>query len=119
MHRQDKIAAQIKKALSAIISRDMKDPRVSDNNVTVSRVEVSADVSVAKVYFSVMEADELRRDIMKALDQAKGFCRSELAKELKIRHVPVLEFKLDHSIERGMHIMGFLNEIERTGETHE
>jgi ribosome-binding factor A len=112
MHRREKMAAQIKKALSDIISHDLKDPRVA-GHVTISRVEVSADVSIAKIYFSILAEAEARQEIMQALNKAKGFFRSELARDMTIRHVPLLEFKLDYSIERGMRVMSLLNNLDR------
>jgi ribosome-binding factor A len=117
MHRQEKMAARIQKILADVISRDLKDPRVALSNVTVSRVEVSSDVSVARVYFSILEEEAKREEIMQALKKAKGFFRSELAKDLTIRYAPALEFKLDQSIERGMRIIGLLNDIGADLET--
>ena len=111
MHRQEKVEARIKKILSDVIKHQLKDPRV-DGNVTVSRVEVTNDISLAKIYFSILADEAARREIMQALDKAKGFLRTELAKDLKVRHTPALEFKLDTSVEQGMRIQHLLNEIK-------
>ena len=90
----------------------MKDPRVSAGAVSVSRVEASSDVSFARVYFSILGSDEERQDILRVLDKAKGFIRSQLAKRLQIRHVPELEFRIDTSIEIGVRMSALLDELQ-------
>jgi len=110
--RQERMAAEIKKILSMILFDTVKDPRIDSSAVTVNRVELSNDLSFARIYFSILAEDSCREDILNALLKAKGFIRTELGKYLKLRHIPELDFKLDKSIEQGFRIAALLNEIK-------
>ena len=107
--RAGRVGEQIKKELSQLIQMELKDPRIGF--VTVTGVEVSNDLSVAKVYLSVLGDDEAQDNALKALEKAKGFLRSELGKRIMLRHTPELVFKLDTSIEYGSRIERILNDI--------
>jgi ribosome-binding factor A len=96
--------------LSELI-RQMKDPRVA-GMVSVTRVQVTQDVSVARVFISVMGTEEQRRDTIRALEHASGFLRSKLGEELTIRHVPQLQFTLDRSVEQGDSVIALINQLD-------
>ena len=80
----------------------MKDPRLSPM-LTISGVEVSRDLSVAKVYYSLFDAEE-QKDTQTALVSASGFLRNQLARQMNTRSVPQLRFFFDDSAERGAHM---------------
>lgn len=109
--RNSRIGEQMKKELSQIIQFELKDPRVGF--VTVTGVEVTGDLQLAKVFVSVMGNDEQKRDTVAALEKAKGFLRSELGKRVQLRHIPDLQFKMDESIEYGNKIESLLNDIKK------
>src|SRR5262249_29599982 len=88
--RASRIADQIQRDLSELIRLQLKDPRVS--LVTVSSVEVSRDLSHAKVYVTSLASGHSAEEITAALQHAAGFLRSHLARRLKLRSVPQLEF---------------------------
>jgi ribosome-binding factor A len=69
--------------------------------VIITAVNVSRDLSVAKVYFTSLELDQDPADLHTALISAMGFLRSQLAKQLTVRQVPELRFKYDDSMQRG------------------
>lgn len=107
--RTGRVGEQIKKELSQLIQTEIKDPRIGF--ITVTGVDVTNDLSQAKVYLSVLGDDEQKADTLKGLEKASGFLRSELGKRIRLRHVPELIFKFDESIAYGSRIEKLLNEI--------
>ncbi|MHB8508485.1 MAG: 30S ribosome-binding factor RbfA [Candidatus Dormibacteria bacterium] len=114
-HRVEKVAAQLREELSAILAREVKDPRVQ--RVGVLGVEVSADLSFARVHVSTIGDDDERRGMMEALGHARGFIRHELAERLKsnFRRVPEIRFIDDRNTEYAVHISKMLEEILPAG----
>lgn len=118
--RQERMSVEIKRALSRIIREEIKDPRIDFTTVSLTRVDVANDCSFARVNFSVLGDNEKQEETIKALQKAKGFIRSELAREIQIRHAPELDFRLDKSIEHGIKISSLLEELkENQGIDHE
>lgn len=97
--RSHRVADFIQRELSGLIRTELKDPRLSPM-MTIASVEVSRDLSVAKIYFSVFDADE-REPTEQALGSAAGFLRKQLARRMNTRSVPQLRFYYDDSAERG------------------
>jgi ribosome-binding factor A len=95
-NRGFRVADQIQRDLTELISRELKDPRVG--MVTVQSVEVTPDYAHAKVYFSVLVGDT--NECEEALNQAAGFLRNGLFKKLMIHTVPTLHFVFDRTTER-------------------
>lgn len=108
-NRVGRVGEQIKKELSLLIQNEVKDPRIGF--VTVTGVEVTSDLSQAKVYISVFGDEEKKSDSLKGLEKAIGFLRTELGKRMRLRHTPELIFKVDESIEYGSRIEKLLGEI--------
>ena len=108
-HRKDRVAEEIRKELSEIIRDDMKDPRVK-GLVSVTHVELSRDISTASVYLSCLGGTEEQEETIKAFKQAAGYIRGELANRLRLRFMPELNFKADHSIRQGARIHELLNQ---------
>lgn len=108
--RTGRVSEQIKKEISILIQTELKDPRIGF--VTVTGVDLTNDLSQAKIYLSVFGDDEQKNNSLKALDKANGFLRSELGQRIKLRHVPELIFKIDESIEYGSRIEKLLTEID-------
>lgn len=112
-HRKEKINAQIQRELSLIIRQKTKDARLHNNTMSITGVKATPDLKVATVYISVMgDADE-KADVMAALDSAKGFLRSCLGRTMKTHMIPELHFKLDESVEYGMHIDQILKSLHQ------
>ena len=109
--RVSRVGEQIKKELSQILQMELKDPRVGF--VTVTGVEVTNDLSQARVYISVMGDDTQKEETLRALDKAQGFLRSELGRRIRLRQLPELLFKFDTAIEYGSRIEQLLQEINR------
>lgn len=109
-YRRERINDEMKKEL-AVILRDIKDPRVANNFVSVTSVDVTPDLKFAKIYFSAITGD--KKEIKKGLVSASGFVRKRLAETLNLRITPELTFEPDDSIEYGSHINSLLKKIER------
>ena len=98
--RAQRVADQIQRELSQLLRDEVKDPRVG--RVTITAVEVSADLSHAKVFFSHLAGQEHGGEAVQALQHTAGFLRSALSHRLGLYSVPQLHFAYDDSIESGM-----------------
>ncbi|WP_139489066.1 30S ribosome-binding factor RbfA [Brevibacillus dissolubilis] len=107
--RMSRVNEEIKKELSILLQREMKDPRIGF--VTVTGVEVTSDLQQAKVYISVFGDADKREGTLAGLTKAKGFLRTEIGRRIKLRHIPDLVFKLDESIDYGNKIETILRDI--------
>lgn len=101
----------IKRDLSEIIQKQMRDPRLA--LISVTDVDVARDFSVAKVFISVVGTPEEKAAALKALQGAAGFLRGHLGKLLELRNVPALAFRYDTGIERGARMYELLRNEER------
>jgi ribosome-binding factor A len=95
--RTSRIAAQMQRSLATLLRRGVKDPRVG--NVTITAVEVANDLSYARVHVLPFASAQSGEDLLAGLRSAAGYLRGELARELKLRHMPRLEFQLDVLLE--------------------
>lgn len=108
--RAHRVGEQIKKELSEVIMRELKDPRV--RFVTITGVEVTGDLQQAKIFITVLGNKEEKEATLKALVKATGFIRSEIGKRIRLRKTPELLFEFDDSIEYGNRIETLLRNIE-------
>jgi ribosome-binding factor A len=105
-----RINEDISRELSALL-RNIKDPRVNQGMISITAVETSNDLSVSKVYLSVLNLQS-RDDFMKGIKSASGHLRFELGRALSLRHTPELVFELDGSLAHGAKINAILSELE-------
>lgn len=110
--RQERMNIEIQRALARIIQEQIKDPRIDFTSVSIIRVEVSNDLSHARVYVSVLGDSKKQDETMQALQKAKGYIRTELAQKIQVKHAPELDFRLDRSIEHGIYIASLLDELK-------
>lgn len=117
-YRAGRLAEEIRKITGNMLLFELKDPRLKGKMVSVSGVDVSDDGSYATVYLSVLgksisdDADEKEKDdILKAMKSASGVIRREIGKNIKLRHVPELSFKIDNSIEYGRHMSKIIDSL--------
>lgn len=99
--RTERIGHVVRSVVAQAIQSRLADPRIPPIT-SVTRVEVSEDLALAKVYVSVMAPDAKRQLAVDALQHAAGLMRRMLAPELRIRKLPALVFKLDESVRRGL-----------------
>ncbi|HLZ08335.1 MAG TPA: 30S ribosome-binding factor RbfA [Chloroflexota bacterium] len=103
---------QTRADIAQLVSREMRDPRIA-GMVSITSVDLSPDLSHARVYVSVMGTDDQRRQTLRGLRAAAGFLRSQLAARMTTKRAPELQFALDESIERGDRVMSLIREVER------
>lgn len=110
--RTDRLNALLREEISELVSREMKDPRLT-GLVSITRVDVSPDLHHARVLVSILGEDENdERDVLKALHSAAPFLRRELTHRLTMRYIPELSFRRDDSIRRGAEVLALIQDIE-------
>ena len=109
-NRINRINDEIQKELSALF-RELKDPRVSQWMVSITRVDTTADLRYAKIYVSALDKGQ-EKEILKGLKSASGYLRRELGHTLQLRYTPELQFVGDDSIQHGAHILELLRQEE-------
>lgn len=117
-HRQGRLGEEIRRIISDLLLRELKDPRLSAM-ISITAVEVTSDGSYATVYLSVLgmnpqeeTAASQQQETLEALRNAKGFIRKEIGRQIKLRHVPDLIFKIDKSMEYGRHISKIIDSLD-------
>ena len=109
-NRIGRINEEIQKELSSLI-RNLKDPRVQNTMISITRVEATPDLRYAKVYVSFLQ-EERAADALKGLKSAGGYLRRELGSALKLRYTPELVWALDDSITYGAKMLKLINSLE-------
>ena len=109
-NRINRINEEIQKELSDRI-RNLKDPRVQDTMISITRVETTPDLRYAKVYASFLQEDKAA-DALKGLKSASGYLRRELSRALQLRYTPELMWALDDSITYGAKLLELINSFE-------
>lgn len=105
-----RINSEVLKELSRIISRDIKDPRISSMTSVVS-VEVAPDLKTCKAYISVLGSRKEQEDTLSGLMSAHGYIKRELARSINLRNTPDIRFIIDQSIEYGVNMSKKIDEI--------
>lgn len=109
-NRIGRINEEIQRELADLL-RGLKDPRVQDTMISITRVETTPDLRYAKVYTSFLEADRAK-DALKGLKSASGYLRRELGRALQLRYTPELQWVLDDSITYGAKMLELINSLE-------
>ncbi|MBI1728732.1 MAG: 30S ribosome-binding factor RbfA [Candidatus Rokubacteria bacterium] len=104
--RLERVNQLIKEEISAVLQRQVKDPRLGF--VTVTEVDTTADLKLSRVYVSVLGPEEQWAKSFKALESARGFVWNWLRKHLDLRVTPQLAFRPDRSMEHAAHIQSLL-----------
>jgi ribosome-binding factor A len=120
-HRPERVSERIHQEISVMFAREVSDPRLGNLNVT--KVQVSGDLRIAKIFVTPCEDADATREMMDALAHANAYIRHRLAESLDLRLAPEIRFQLDYSIEKGEHFLRVLDEVEqeerqRTGRTN-
>ena len=105
--RIDRVKEQITRELAELIRKGLKDPRVGF--ITINDVDVTRDYSHATVFYTVLSGD--KDASAEALEHARGFLRSELAKKITVFRVPELHFQYDESLERGVYLSSLIDQV--------
>lgn len=107
--RLGRIERQIFREITLIIREELKDPRIGF--VTITRIELSADLHSAKVYVSILGAPQEQEETLKVLMGAAGFIRSKLGERMRLRLLPEIIFKKDDSMEHADRVFRILKDL--------
>ena len=110
--RTERLGEQIRDEVALIVGRELKDPRIG-GFVTVTRVELASDLSLAKVFVSVLGEPKQAEDTLKGLRAGAGFVRRAIGQRLRIRQTPAIEFVLDKGLEHADRVGRLLDEVAR------
>jgi len=125
-YRPQRLGEEIRKIISDMLARgELKDPGFR-GFISVHAVEVTRDSSYATVYITVSTdlsadpaSDEEKRGVLDAFERSRGFIRTEVAKAIRIRHIPEILFRFDDSLEYGLKMDRILNELNIPAEEEE
>lgn len=109
-NRINRINEEIQKELAKQL-RSVKDPRVADRMISITRVETTPDLRYTKVYVSVLENDKIK-EVMAGLKSAGGYLRREVGHALQLRYAPEIVWAADDSITYGAHMLELINSLE-------
>ena len=109
-NRIERINAELKKQLAPIINEELSDPRIK-GMISIVKVDCDSDLSVCKVYLSVLGADGEEKQVVDAIQNGQGYIKNILKKRIILRSLPELRFYLDDSITYGIKISQILNDI--------
>ena len=107
--RHLRVAGELQRALNELLQNDVKDPRLA--GVTVSAVDLSGDLGVARVFFSTLQPDADPDPPLAALEKAAGFLRGRLGRSLRLRKVPELRFSHDESAGQGLALTHLIDAV--------
>ena len=108
--RADRVGDLIVELIAELLHKDIRDPRVQA--VTLTGAKVSKDLRHARVYFNLLGGQNDRREVLAGLKSATGFIRSKVAKQLRLRFVPALEFTYDETEDEAQRIDDLLKQVK-------
>jgi ribosome-binding factor A len=116
-HRLERFNSLLRAEISEILQRQIKDPRLG-GMVSITDVEVSADLHYAKVLVSTLGNTAEKAETLVALKSAAGFIRRELMDRIKARHIPDLDFRIDETIEKADRVLRLIDHINAEESSH-
>jgi ribosome-binding factor A len=108
--RADRVSGLIQESLSDLLKKSIHDPRLQ--MVTITKVKMSADLKLARIYFAIYGDNKKSEDAAKGFESAHGFIKRILARKLGLRYMPDLKFFYDDSLDYGSHIDQLLEKIK-------
>ncbi|MDJ0829322.1 MAG: 30S ribosome-binding factor RbfA [Desulfobacterales bacterium] len=115
--RADRVSGHLQKVLAEVLRKKISDPRLT--NVTITGVEMSRDLRIARIYYVTSGDNADKADVEKALKRAKGYVKRTLAKQLGLRYMPDLKFFYDNSFDYGSNIETLLASLKTdNGKNH-
>jgi ribosome-binding factor A len=109
--RPDRVAEQIRHDLGTLLTREVHDPGIGF--VTVTRVSVSPDLQLARVFYTSLGDEKARKETARALERATPFLRKEIGRRIRLRRTPELRFEFDRNVENQDRIERILIDLER------
>ena len=109
--RIQKVSSLLKKELSLILNHDLDEPIISDNFISISKIEISPDLYNCKIYISSAVEDEKKEKMVDSLNNLKSVIRHKLTQRVEMRRVPELTFKIDRALEKGLAVLKVLDKL--------
>ena len=113
--RQERVNGLLRELVAEIIARELKDPRLDLELISVTEAHVSPDLQHARLRVSVMGSDLQRDAVVSALNHSRHFIERQLRPRLRLKHIPDLRFERDDHIEEDRRILDLLDRIQREG----
>ena len=111
-NRSDRVGDLLQELVSQLLMKEVSDPRIGA--ITLTAVEVTKDLRQAKIYFSILAGSEKKAQVASGLKSATGFIRGRVAKDLKLRFVPTIEFIYDETEDRAQRIEDLLKQAKES-----
>jgi ribosome-binding factor A len=111
--RVERLASLLRREISELLNGGIRDARVHQGMVSITRVDVAGDLQHGKIFVSVFGSEEQQRQAIEGLKAATPYVRGELGRRLRLRRMPELIFVLDRGLERGTAVLGLLQGLER------
>ena len=115
--RSERVADLVRKEISEMLVRTIKDPRIGF--VTITRVTVTEDCRSARIYYSVVGSPDEREQSLEGLNSAKGYIRRELGHRMKLKYTPDIVFQFDPSVEYAVHMGELIHHLQEEREKKE
>jgi ribosome-binding factor A len=111
--RTERVGSTIQHELAQILMRELSDPRLAEHMISITRVKVSADLSVADVYVSIMGTPGQQTAALNALRHSAGLMRGKLTRQLTLRVAPFLKFHIDENLKKELAVLDLLEQVAR------
>ena len=109
--RMEKVADLLQAEIADLLHRQVKHPAIAEAMISITHVEVAADLGRARIHVSVMGPEQEQDDVLEALQRVEPFLHRGLVKRLHMRRIPRLRFIADHSIAEGDRIAALLRDV--------
>ena len=111
--RIEKVSALIRKEMSQLLLNGIRDERVQTSLITITEVDLSGDLQHCKIFVSIFGEAIKQDEVFSGLEASAGFLRGELGRRLKLRRAPEVIFKLDKCVDKGIKVLGLLDQLEQ------
>lgn len=111
--RTERVGSTIQQELAQIMMRELTDPRLAEHMISITRVKVSPDISVADVYVTVMGTPGQQTAALNALKHSAGLMRTKLTKQLALRQAPFLKFHIDENLKKELAVLDLIDKAAR------
>ncbi|MEE9143433.1 MAG: 30S ribosome-binding factor RbfA [Candidatus Binatia bacterium] len=109
--RSDRVGDLLLELVSELLTKEVSDPRIGP--ITLTEAVVSNDLKHARIYFNLLTRKEEKTEVLSGLKSATGFIRSRIAKELKLRYVPIIEFVYDDTQDQAQRIEDLIQQTKK------
>ena len=111
--RTERVGSTIQQELAQIMMRELTDPRLAEHMISITRVKVSPDISIADVYVTVMGTPGQQTAALNALKHSAGLMRTKLTKQLALRVAPFLKFHIDENLKKELAVLDLIDKAAK------